>query len=366
MIMAKPPNARGFTLAEVLMTTLLMMVVVAAVMTLFKSASDAGRNTLLRADVQQSARGSLAIINRDLNQASIGIPPSGIALPAGTRFACDQTQCYLTAGNDTYPNNTLSPVTPGDNKGPNGTDVITIAYLDPTWPVNNQNLIALAADGSTVTVNTGTFDTSGNPAAAAAGGRDYQDPVVGTRVGDVLLIQNSNGPAVATVTKVDAAGVIELQPGDPLNMNQTGAPAANVASLGNPPRSGTYPTTTASRINVVTYFIFMNPGPDGILGTADDVPTLMRQVGGKRAIPVAEYVTGLQFSYDIFNAGAGVNGTYTAGLDGAAVANASQIRKISLSLTLNSEFKDPQGNTHSLTVSSTVSPRDLSFSDRYQ
>jgi hypothetical protein len=340
-----------------------MMIVVAGVVTLFKSASDASQNSLLRADVQQSARGSLAIINRDLSQASIGIPPSGIALPAGTRFACDQTQCYLAAGNNTYPNNTLSPVTPGDNKGPLGTDVITIAYLDPTWPVNNQNLSAVANNGSTITVNVGTFDSSGNPLPAALGGRNYQDPIVGTRVGDVLLVQNSNGPAVATVTSVSGAGVIQLFAGDPLNMNQIGAPAGNIASLANPPGSGTFPVTTASRINVVTYFILMNPGPDGILGTADDIPTLMRQVGGKPAVPVAEYVQSLTFTYDIFDSS---TGTYTANLDGAAVANASQIRKISLSLTLNSEFKDPHGMVHTLTVSSTVSPRDLSFSDRYQ
>lgn len=365
-MMTKITKTRGFTLVEVLVATFLTTVIVAAVVTLFKGASDASQTGTLRADVQQAARGALAIMNRDLSQASIGIPQSGIPLPSGAgstglaMFACDPTQCYLAAGNNTYPNNTLSPVTPGENKGPGGTDVITIAYLDPTWPVNNQNLTTMAADGSTITVNTGTFDASGNPAAAPAG-KDYADPVVGTKVGDVLLVQNQIGPAVATVTKVNAGGVIELKSADPLNLNQTAAAAGNLASI-----FSLGLNTSAARINVVTYFIQMQPGPDGVLNTADDVPVLMRQVGAKKAIPVAEYVQNMQLLYDIFDAGAGPAGTYTASLLGSGVANASQIRKVTVSLTLRSEFRTPRGSYHTLTVSSAVSPRDLSFSDRYQ
>jgi prepilin-type N-terminal cleavage/methylation domain-containing protein len=364
--MTNTRKTRGFTLVEVLVATFLSALLAAALLTLFKNASDASQTGTLRADVQQAARGSLAIINRDLSQASIGIPQSGIPLPSGagstglSMFACDSTQCYLAAGNNTYPNNTLSPVTPGENKGPGATDVITIAYLDPTWPVNNQNLTAMAPDGSTITVDTGTFDASGNPAAAPAG-KDYQDAVVGTKVGDVLLVQNQAGPAVATVTKVGAAGVIELRAGDPLNLNQTTAAAGNLASIYNP-----LVTTSAARINVVTYFIQMQPGPDGVLGTADDVPVLMRQSGAHKAIPLAEYTQNMQFLYDVFDASTGANGTYTAGLLGSGVTNASQIRKVGISLTLRSEFRTPQGSYHTLTVSSAVSPRDLSFTDRYK
>jgi hypothetical protein len=341
------------------------MIVLGMVVSVFKSASDAGRRTTSRADVQQSARGSLAIINRDLSQASIGIPQAGIALPGGAGstlalFACSPIQCYLLGPNSTYPNNTLSPVTPGANKGPNGTDVVTIAYLDATWPVNNQPLTTMAVDGSSITVNTGTFDTSGNPAPAPTG-LTYSDPVFGTRVGDVLMISGQSGSAVATVTKVDAGGVIELKAGDPLNLNQPNAASGNVAAIynaKNPP--------SASRINVVTYFIQMQAGPDGILGTADDIPVLMRQLNAQLAIPVAEYVTNMQFTYDIFNA---ANGTYTAGLAGGAVPNASEIRKVAISLTFRSEYAESQGTNvtfHTLTVSSAVSPRDLSFKDRYQ
>jgi type II secretory pathway pseudopilin PulG len=360
--MKKRKNTSGFTLVEVLVATLLGMTVLGMVVSVFTSASDAGRRSSSRADIQQSARGSLAIINRDMTQASIGVPQAGIALPSGAGstlalFACSPVQCYLPAGNNTYPNNTLSPVTPGENKGPNGTDVVTIAYLDATWPVSNQQLVTMAPNGSSITVNTGTFDTTGNPAPPPTG-LAYNDPVFGTKVGDVLMISNLNGAAVATVTKVDPNGLIELKAGDPLNLNQPNAAAGNVAGLYNP-----LIATSAARLNVVTYFIQILPGPDGILGTADDIPTLYRQLNAQVAIPVAEYVTNMQFTYDIYNA---ATATYSAGLLGSAVANASEIRKVTVLLTLRSEYREPQGNFHTLTVSSAVSPRDLSFTNRYQ
>jgi hypothetical protein len=338
------------------------MIVLGAAVSVFSGASDAGRRTTSRSDIQQSARGSLAIINRDLSQASIGIPQAGIPLPGGTGstlalFACSSIQCYLPAANSTYPNNTLSPVTPGANKGPNGTDVVTIAYLDPTWPVNNQPLATMNPNGSSITVNTGTFDTSGNPAPSPAG-LAYNDPVFGTKVGDVLMISGQSGSAVATVTKVNGGGVIELKAGDPLNLNQPNAASGNLAAIYNANNA-----PSASRINVVTYFIQMQAGPDGLLGTADDIPVLMRQLNAQVAIPVAEYVTNMQFTYDIFDS---ASGTYTAGLAGGAVPNASEIRKVGISLTFRSQFAEPQGNFHTLTVSSAVSPRDLSFKDRYQ
>jgi hypothetical protein len=71
----------------------------------------------------------------------------------------------------------------------------------------------------------------------------------------------------------------------------------------------------------------------------------------------------MQFTYDIYNP---ATGTYSASLLGSAVPNASEIRKVTVLLTLRSEYAEPQGNFHTLTVSSAVSPRDLSFTNRYQ
>jgi len=66
-----------------------------------------------------------------------------------------------------------------------GTDAVTVAYLDATWPINNLSLTALAVDGSSITVNIGTFDGSGKRGLRRLSARTYQDSTLGTKVGDV-------------------------------------------------------------------------------------------------------------------------------------------------------------------------------------
>ncbi|MGH9568646.1 MAG: hypothetical protein ACRD4F_03355, partial [Candidatus Angelobacter sp.] len=242
------------------------------------------------------------------------------------------------------------------------TDAITIAYLDNTWPVNNLPLTTLARNGSSITVDTGKFDTAGNPDPA---GRAYDDPVYGTKVGDVLMITNQWGTAVGTVTGIGAAGSILLAARDPLNLNQPGAANGNISAL-KTPTTNVYPVTSAARINVVTYFI-NTAGPDGVDGTPDDIPVLMRQLNAQPAIPIAENVQNLQLTYDTYDSSAIAPATpYTAGELGNAVTNPSQIRKINVQLTLQSQFSTPGGRPQTLTVSTAVAPRDLSFTNRYQ
>jgi len=76
-------KTRGFTLVELLVAIVTGSVVVGAAVQLFKSVSDTNRLGVNRVDIQQNARGALAVLSRDLSQASIGIPQSGVALPSG-------------------------------------------------------------------------------------------------------------------------------------------------------------------------------------------------------------------------------------------------------------------------------------------
>jgi prepilin-type N-terminal cleavage/methylation domain-containing protein len=363
-------KTRGFTLVELLVAIVTGSLVVGAAVQLFKSVSDTNRLAVNRVDIQQNARGALAVLSRDLSQASIGIPQSGIAVPSGvgnsghSLFGCSSAvQCYFAAPNNAYANDVLPPVAPHEAIGGFGSDAITIAYLDATWPVNNLALTTLNPSGANITVNTGTFDGAGN-AVPPPTGRAYDDPILGTKIGDILMITNVNGTAVGTVTGINPGGVILFAASDPLNLNQPGASAGNIAQLKNP-GTNVFPVSSAARLNVVTYFI--QNGPDGLPNTADDLPTLMRQVNAQPAIPIAENVTNLQLTYDIYDPSAVPPATpYRAGLIGSAVTNTSLIRKINVLLTLRSQVAAANGQFQTLTVSTSLAPRDLSFSNRYQ
>jgi Tfp pilus assembly protein PilV len=363
-------SAQGFSMVEVLLAMALGLLVVGAGVALFQSANNVTQTAFSRSDMQQNARGALTIMTRDLSQAANGIPQAGITLPSGgtgsALAACWASQCYLTSG--IYPNNLLAPVVPFDAQGARGTDAMTITYIDNSWPDTNKALTNVAANGSSITVDTKTYDSSGN-AAAPPNGHAYNDLVYGSRIGDVMMIFNPNGYSVATVTAVGGGGVLSLAAGDPLNMNQPTATAGNVKSLGPwaacppPNQNQSCPITSAARINVVTYFIQMNAGPDGIPGTADDYPVLMRQLNAESAIPLTDYVSAMSVSYDICN-NTVQPCVYQAAVDGAQVPNSSEIRKINITLILQSSGTGSARN-ETYTVSTSASPRDLSFTNRY-
>jgi hypothetical protein len=69
----------------------------------------------------------------------------------------------------------------------------------------------------------------------------------------------------------------------------------------------------------------------------------------------------MQVTYDIYNS---LNSAYQAALDGAQIGNASEIRKINITLTLQTPNAG-QGKNETYTINTAVSPRDLSFKDRY-
>src|SRR5208337_4877712 len=96
---------------------------------------------------------------------------------------------------------------------------------------------------------------------------------------------------------------------DPLKLNQSGATSGDLKSLAG------VANVQAMRLEVITYYLMNQPDPVG-LGTG--TPILMRQVNGQTAVPVADTVVNLQFTYDTSNAdgtllsGAG-DGGYSVG-----------------------------------------------------
>lgn len=356
----------GYSLMELLIALAIGVAVLAAALQVAKFAMDNSAGVVRRGDMQANARAALGMMSQDLMQAGTQVMPGGIGLPSGTGSgnslaACDGIQCYIA--NNNYPGQRLYMVTPRPASGPAisgiNTDSITIVYVDPTFNLNkcpapsnaDAPLQSVTPSGSQITV---------------ASCVNLGDTANGVHTGDVIMIWNANGSAVGVATNVIAAsGKIDFANSDPLNFNQPSAANGNIASLqsGKP---ASYPSPTyAARLLVVSYYIRVNPGPDGKTGTADDSYTLMRQVNANTPQPVAENVDNLQITYDIFdeNAGAGLSGSKTAGTPSAP----NQIKTVNVAVTVRSSQINPNTQNYDrITLATSVSPRNLSFHDRYQ
>jgi hypothetical protein len=372
--MRKRPRQRqqpGFTLMEAIVAMAAGLLVIGAGLMLFKQASTAGRSTMSNTEMEQNGRAALNFMLQDLGMAATDYQQAGVRVPqSGSLMAIlGCSGCSIS----TYPNNLATPIVPYDKNSYNNTsDTITVVYVDNTWPPAGQTVATnttttppsarITSAGDQMTVTTASFtDPTGTS-------RNYQDTMYGSKSGDVMMIWNPNGYALATVTGVAGGGVLTLASGDQLNLNQTTATAANVAAL----KSGTlYPqATAATRLKVVTYFVTNTAGPDGITGTADDIPVLMRQVNGDPAGAkiVTDYVQNLQVTYDLYNPVTGVWQFAATGFGGPAptVTDPTQIRKINVALQIRSQVQNSSGTYDTVWVSSSISPRDLSFTDRYK
>jgi prepilin-type N-terminal cleavage/methylation domain-containing protein len=375
-------KTRGFTLMEMLVAMTIGLVVLGSSLSLFNKAVQLSFIVTQRAEMQQNGRSAIDMMAKDISLAGSGIPSGGVQLPDGvggtpSKFGCDTTKCYITnnqfpLGNNFFgvipnPGIGLSVKTTTGALGP-ATDVITLAYTDSTFPLNQW----------AVTVNTaGTIATFSlpnplpNPLPVPWPPTAVNDPAQGLKTGDLVLLTNNLGSAVGEVTLVAPAGAnVNVTFGnlDTLNINQSTAASGNIKALNG--GSG----WVAKRLLLISYYIDIPPGPDGIRYTADDgPPRLMRQVNGQPPNPVAENVSGLQLSYDIFN---DISGVATANLKdaGMSVGNSpNQIRKVNLVVSTRSPLRggsnvggNSVGGFQTLDLATAVSARDMSFKDRYQ
>ena len=358
MHQARHNTTGGFSLIELLVAMAVSLVVLAGLVTFFRRGVDLSHKVTQRAEMQQNARVSLNLIARDVSIAGTSIPAGGIQLPSGAEsqdslFACDSAACYVAT--NVYQDDRLYSVTPGDGLGPtiNGvaTDVVTLVYEDNTLNLGQFPLVSAMPDGSQIEV-----DPLTNP--------PINDPVAGVMIGDMLALCNANGCAAGVVTEVEGDEEIVFSNGDPLNFNQSGAAFGNIAAILDPPSGSGIPPTQATRIIATTYFIEIPPGQDGVVGTSDDgSPRLMQQVNAHAPVPVAENIEDLQFSYDLYD-------------DNLAMATAdqpnaggtpNQIRKVNISVSFRSPLPGlfQRGFEH-VSLSTSISARNLSFRDRYE
>ncbi|HKW75682.1 MAG TPA: prepilin-type N-terminal cleavage/methylation domain-containing protein [Terriglobales bacterium] len=344
-------KAQGFSLLEALVAMLIGGIVLAAASILVTKAMQVSDTVAVRVEMQQDARAAMNSVLKDLSLAGTGMPVGGIQLPIGngasaSLFGCSAAgTCFLT--NHLLPGNRLYSVLPdpGDARVLTGTgDALTVVYADKSLNLGLASSITPA--GSQLNLNS----------------------VANVKTGDLIMLTNAHGSAVGMVTNVlTASNTVVFANSDPLNMNQPSAANGNIAALKDPPPGNNYPPTTASKILIISYYLQQSAGPDGVAGTDDDVWQLMRQVNALPPSPVIDGVQSFQLSYDLYDDTAGSPSTTLRTNQKGANNTPGLIHKVNVVLNVRSPRRIGVARAFSfLTLATSVSPRNLSFRDRYK
>jgi hypothetical protein len=203
------------------------------------------------------------------------------------------------------------------------------------------------AAGTTTTV---TFDSTcinintGNTALAA---------------GDLILLQAAAGPmALLTVSTANLAGnSIVFSTADAYALNNSGKTSGTIKQIQSPVGSGTYTTTTASRIWMITYFVDIS---------IPARPQLMRQVNLRPPQAVGDATENMQFIYDILNAGSAPP-SVTTDVTSPTLAQIPYIRDVYISLFARSESRYSVSKKYFRNnLQTAVSIRSLNFFNEFK
>ncbi len=364
-------SQRGFSLLELMVASALGLIGILAMTSLFRQGMNATFTITQRAETQQNMRAAIELMTKDLSMAGAGLPSGGLQLATASgssKVACNQAGTCYVAG-DTYPNgNFMYGILPGFANGvQNGTiinsapaavnDSVTSIYCDYNFPLTNFTFTF----PSTTQVNVAVVNAGVTPNNILAPG--------GLNVGDLMLFlvstpgngKGSGGTsdaqtaaAVAEITGLPTNTQINFAAGDALNFNQTGA--NSLAAVAAAYVAGT--TITVCRLNAVTYFLQVPPAG----GTVQTV-RLMRQVNGLNAVPVADNIINLQFSYDVINS---VGGTMSANQSNPIAAGLSPalIQKVNM-WVMGQSLVSAGKQFQSMYLASSTSTGNMSFCNSY-
>jgi len=370
-------SQRGFSLLELLVASSIGLTVVLVMTSLFKTGMDATMRVTQRAETQQNLRAAIELMTKDISLAGAGLPSGGLQLTTAglSLYACNQAgTCYITG--NTYPNsgggtpNYMYPIEPGFGVGVQNGAVITAApgqinssitsvYCDYNFPLSNFTFTFPSSTTANVAVNNGAI-TPNN--ILAPGGLQVGDllmflvatPGNGTTASGTSLVQNA--AVVAEITGIPNNTTINFATGDALNMNQTGG-ANNLAAVAGAAASAGSQTSVC-RLQAVSYFLQVPPA-----GGTVQTPRLMRQVNGLTAVPVADNIINLQFTYDIIDS---TTGTVVANQQNPIGAGQSPnlIQKVNIWI-MGSSLTTNGNKSQNMYLATSVSTRDMTFCNSY-
>jgi hypothetical protein len=243
-------------------------------------------------------------------------------------------------------------------------DSVTSIYCDYNFPLTNFQF-SFPVNGYAATVSPAGTIVAGLPTnILAPGGLQVGDLLFflvatpGTGTGSQGTSSAQTAAVVAEITGIPSNTAVDFAAGDVLNFNQTGANSLfkTVATYGSTLGGGN--TVNVCRLNAVSYFLEVPPA-----GGTVQTPRLMRQVNGRTAVPVADNIINLQFSYDVISS--------TVGLMNANLANPiaagdspALIQKVNM-WVMGQGVIPEGGRAQSMYLASSVSAGNMSFCNSY-
>jgi prepilin-type N-terminal cleavage/methylation domain-containing protein len=398
---------RGFSLIELMIALALGLMITGAAVKLYSTGVDATWVVQQRAEMQQDLRATENILLKDISLAGAGLTQlvgENIPLPNGTAPIYG---CSAGAGGPVCPPNgaltypcigagcapTLYPIMPAFQKGiipPGSTtqsDIITVVYSDTNLALNcysgTVNPITFNATGNIL-----TFMAPPNPPPSGCilpSGLAYpqapNNTVNGLQPGDLVMVGPSSsgllglgevtaiagpvGPPTPCAGNPCAGGsqyTVTFANGDTLNLNQSGV--ANDLTATKASAAG----VPVTRIFVITYFL------QNWTDAAGNVTTILyRQVNGQPAVPLADNIANMQFTYDTYNSdGTLLNQDGNGGETAVPPVAPSLIRKVNIAhLTIHGQLYGTRTSLmatqgfQSFDLQTSISTRNMSYNNRY-
>jgi Tfp pilus assembly protein PilW len=376
----------GFTITEMMVSTVVMLMVVGGAMTTFKNALAVNDTAAQLGDTNQNLRAGTNQLTRDVLMAGRIIGTNGISMPTGPGITFARPgpaglNFDLVADGD--PTLQLPSISTGYQKGAiiNGssTDMITIMTVDEFMPVvTTPPLVA-----GTPTPTEGTISPDGTSITFAANAQwMVGDTVADTpkiQIGDLVLFVGQDGNAIQTVTAIDATHITfaSADPNDFFHFNQpnatnqvagTGRPLSAVKQVGSTLCAPAVLQTSATawcapvtlfKALMITYYVDNTTTP----GT----PRLTRVLNHFTPQALAGIVEDLDLTYDLYDGVTNPTGVTSlpAVLAGVTYSE-SMIRKVNLHVGVRSEtLSKPNQDYVRNHITTSVNVRSLAAVDRY-
>jgi Tfp pilus assembly protein PilW len=283
-------DQRGFSIVEMLVAVICMLIITSAVMSLVRSSMKVAKATCELVDAQENLRIAQEYINRDLMNAGDGLK-SMTYIPVNTTFINNYlsvntipdtsmpsgvTNLGILTTDNNYSGSTAVPQ-PSSSPTPtpiyvkNGTDRQTILAIDPD-PANIQYVpTSVSTSGDLLTLASGTN-------------------MANFTIGEIYFLTSAKGGTFAAITDKDATNkTLTFANGDSCGLNVTGT-SGRVRDIAFTSAGAAIPTAL-QRMRIIHYFVDSN----GLLRRREFG---VRGAAYRDSI-IAEHVVSVQFVYSI-------------------------------------------------------------------